>query len=93
MNESEDGGAEARSSPVHSTDLHTALQLSVMARPRCYEAAAIRVGVLESSQSQAAAQISWDSTLGGVTPLGGDGGHRRRREREAGARQGIMMTL
>ena len=37
-------------------------------------------------------QISWD-TLGGVTPLEGDGGHGRSRERQAGARQGIILLF
>ena len=46
---------------------------------------------LDSSQSQAAARISWDTIFGGVTPLGGHGAHGRSRERQAGARQGIIL--
>lgn len=83
---------EARSSPVHSAQSWPAPQ-----HYNCQWWPGSGSGVLrllpsKSSQSQAAAQISWDTIFGGVTPLGGDGGHGRSREWQAGARQGIIIS-
>ena len=84
---------EARSSPVHSAQSWPAPQ-----HYNCQWWPGSGSGVLrllpsKSSQSQAAAQISWDTIFGGVTPLGGDGGHGRSREWQAGARQGIIIKI